>query len=43
MRFPQYLTFEGRKGMEKDGGNENENVLLDGRNHTNGDSTRLDT
>lgn len=29
-------------GTEKDFGNENENVLPDGRNHTKGDSIRLD-
>lgn len=32
----------GRKEMQQDSGDENENGLLDGRNHTKGDSVRLD-
>ena len=32
----------GGKEMEQDGGDENENGLLDGRNHTKGDSIRFD-
>lgn len=42
MTFPQSLRSGGRKGVEKDGGNENDDVILSGRDHTKGDSIRLD-